>query len=473
MPPLIATLIFIVGIVGLFALDRGREAAEPSKALWIPVSWLFLVSSRPVSQWLGLTSTVSRADIYLEGSPVDRAVFMLLLALGLVVILRRWKHVAPLLRASWPILLFFVYAGFSILWSGFPFVTFKHWTKGIGDMVMVLVVLTDPDPVGAIKGLLSRLGFVLVPLSILFIKYYPNLGRSYNPWSWTYLYCGVATTKNMLGMACLILGLGSLWRFLGAYQDRGNARRSQWLVAHGAIVTMVLWLLWRCNSVTSVSCFLMAGALMIFVSWRSFTLKSSTIHCLVAAMLGLALYATILNPGVGLVQDLGRDPTLTGRTDLWQLVLSLNNSRWVGSGYESFWLGKRLQQVWNAFPGIQEAHNGYLEIFLNLGWIGVGLLTVIIAKGYRTVITALRMGQNTASLRLAYFVAAVVYSLTEAGFRMMAPIWIMFLLTTTDTAEVNAWERSVPLETKRTDRSGELVAQLGHAFGHQFGQRIL
>ena len=47
----------------------------------------------------------------------------------------------------------------------------------MGDLAMVLVVLTDPDPKLAFKRLLTRAGFLLVPLSVLLIKYYPELGK--------------------------------------------------------------------------------------------------------------------------------------------------------------------------------------------------------------------------------------------------------------------------------------------------------
>jgi len=54
MPPALAAVLFVVGIVGLFALDRDRQA-RTSRSLWIPVCWvLFAVGSRAVSQWLGL-----------------------------------------------------------------------------------------------------------------------------------------------------------------------------------------------------------------------------------------------------------------------------------------------------------------------------------------------------------------------------------------------------------------------------------
>ncbi len=51
MTSVIATVFFAVGILGLFALDRDRNA-RTSKALWLPVIWMSLAGSRMVSQWL-------------------------------------------------------------------------------------------------------------------------------------------------------------------------------------------------------------------------------------------------------------------------------------------------------------------------------------------------------------------------------------------------------------------------------------
>jgi O-antigen ligase len=110
------------------------------------------------------------------------------------------------------------------------------------------------------------------------------------------------------------------------------------------------------------------------------------------------------------------------------LVLSVAGNRFVGTGFESFWLGERLNKIWQAYQGLNEAHNGYLEVFLNLGWIGVVLLGVVIIMGYRNVVATLRRDPGLGRLKLAYYVVGLVYSFTEAGFRMLTPIWIGFLL---------------------------------------------
>jgi O-antigen ligase len=428
MPPQIATVLCILGILGLFWLDRDPEA-RTSKALWVPVLWLLINGSRPVSVWLEVGPTMDSPEKYLDGSPLDACVWAILLAGGLVVLIGRRRQVGPLLRANWPIVLFFSYCALSTLWSDYTFVAFKRWTKAVGDVVMVLVVLTDPEPVAALKRLLARAAFLLVPLSVLFIKYYPDLGRSYNPWTWMPSYCGVTMGKNLLGMACLICGLGSLWRFLDAYQDPKGRERTRRLIAHSVILAMVFWLFWMANSMTSLSCFVIAGGLMILASLTRVARGPAVLHLLVAAAVSVPLFALFSGSGGGMVESMGRDPTLTGRTAIWNTVLTLAGNPLAGAGFESFWLGDRLQRVWNASgQHIQEAHNGYLEVYLNLGWIGVTLLAVLIVAGYINVIRAFRRNQDASSLRLAFFAAGVIYSFTEAGFRMMALIWIAFLL---------------------------------------------
>ncbi|HSL03445.1 MAG TPA: hypothetical protein VK901_07905, partial [Nitrospiraceae bacterium] len=51
MPPIVATFCFFLLILGLFALDYDRRE-RTSPMLWIPVTWLLIIASRPVSSWL-------------------------------------------------------------------------------------------------------------------------------------------------------------------------------------------------------------------------------------------------------------------------------------------------------------------------------------------------------------------------------------------------------------------------------------
>jgi exopolysaccharide production protein ExoQ len=426
-PPAIASLVFAAIILGLFALNRDHDA-KTSFGLWIPVIWVWIVASRNVSLWLALGPTIDKPDQYLEGSPVDRAVFTVLLVAGLIVLGARGRRVVSVLRANGPILIFFLYCGFSVLWSDYPDVSFKRWIKAIGDLVMVLIVLTDPKPELAFRRLLTRASFILIPLSVLFVKYYPALGRSYNQWTYLPSYGGVTMNKNTLGMICMLFGLGSVWRIQAAYRNKNQNKRTLQLIAHGIILGMISWLFWMANSATSLSCFVLASGLILATSLGAIERKPGNMHILVLAVIVVPIFSLFVDAGGGLLQTIGRDSSLTGRSDIWKLALSMAGNPFYGTGYEGFWMGKRLEAMWRVDRNISQAHNGYIEIYLNLGLIGLILLSAIIVKGYRNVFSEFRLDPYNYNVRLAFFATALVYNLTEAMFRMLSPIWIFFLL---------------------------------------------
>jgi exopolysaccharide production protein ExoQ len=428
MARLIATVLFALGIMGLFRLNR-EPRVHTSKALWIPAMWLFIAASRNVSDWLQMSSGGNGSSDYTEGSPLDRTVLTVILLLGVIVIIARHGRIGALLRSNAPILLFFFYCGVSVLWSDFPDVASKRWFRACGDVVMVLIVLSDRDWQAAFRQLLASLGFVLVPLSILFIRYYPDLGRRYSRAGRPF-WVGVATDKNALGMICLIFGLASVFRFLQLYEEKKRERKTGQLIAQGALIAMTVYLLKEADSATALSCFGLAGSVMVLTYLYSWARKPVIMHLMVVAVLSIAFSALFLGIGSGLVEDLGRDSTLTGRTAIWQSALRLVRNPLLGTGFESFWIGPRLRQVEVEInQGVNQAHNGYIEIFLNLGWVGIALLGGLIVTGYRRIIPAVRQRTQLGSLRLAFLIVALAYNFTEGGFKMMHPVWIIFLLT--------------------------------------------
>jgi O-antigen ligase len=374
--------------------------------------------------WLGLAPPKS-AELYLDGSPLDRNILTAMLLLGVAVLLWRAATVLKFLKVNAPILIFLLYCAISVTWSDYPLVAFKRWIKYFGDFVMVLIMLTDFNPSAAIKRVFARVGFLLLPLSVLVIKYFPDLGRAYAPWGGKQTFTGVASDKNMLGMTCLVFGLGSAWCL---FQEYRGARRPGILTAHGVIVIMALWLFRTADSMTSLACFMVgASAIVIPSVWPIFR-KRAFVNTLVVGVLLACISVLFLGVGSSLLEQMGRDSTLTGRTDLWRNLLTLTGNPWIGTGFESFWLGERLEKLWTIYwwqPN--ESHNGYLELFLNLGWFGIALFGVILVTGYQRITALLRSNPEAATLRLAFLVVGLAYSLTEAGFRMTSAVWVFFL----------------------------------------------
>ncbi len=465
MPPIVATVLFVMGIFGLFWLTQDRQV-KTSPALWIPVCWLLITGSRPVSQWLSVGPTFDTPDKYLDGSPLDAAIFGFLMVASLAILAARHKQLSALVRGNGLLLLFLAYCLVSTQWSDFAFVAFKRWTKIVGDVMMVFIVLSDHEPMMAMRRVLSRAGFLLIPASILFIKYYPGIGRSYNVWNWEPMYGGVTTTKNLLGMICLVYGLGSLWCFLTAYKQQKSQQRSRQLLAHGVFLFMVVWLLHMSNSMTSISCFVIAGGLMTVAELNHVARRPATVHLLFMTAVGITFSTLFLGIGSGALQSMGRDATLTGRTDIWRLVLSVAGNPFVGTGFESFWLGSRLETIWKDYGlHIQEAHNGYLEVYLNLGWIGVILLVGMILTGYQRVIRALRGSEELSYINLAFIVSSVLYNFTEAGFRAMSPTWTAFLLAMCAVPRIKTSAPPPQIEVLDSDELISLEPDVDHPVG--------
>ena len=128
---------------------------------------------------------------------------------------------------------------------------------------------------------------------------------------------------------------------------------------------------------------------MAVTSLRTVARKPAVVRLLVGAVLFVVLYGLILHPAAGLTEAVGRDSTLTGRTAMWDQLLQLKVDPWFGAGYESFWLGPRTNEISRHYQYVNQAHNGYLEVFLNLGWAGVALLGLVMAWGFRNVVRAL------------------------------------------------------------------------------------
>jgi O-antigen ligase len=429
MSPRIATAVFAAGIAVLFYLDRDEEPRS-SLALWLPAAWIFIGASRMVSTWLAADLPVGQLDQYVEGSPSDRLFLSIMLGGALIVLFARAEKAGAILRANAPLLLFFAYCALSILWSDYTFVAFKRWTKALGNLTMVLVILTDPQPATAFRRVFTRTGFLLIPLSILLIKYYPTLGRLFSKWTYTTTSIGVSTDKNGLGALCLVFGLVSVWRFIDAFHDRDNPSRSRYLFGHGAVLAMASWLFVASQSSTALVCFILGSTLLLFTT-RPGTERPAAVNLVVATIVvvPLLLGFAFQEAYTYAVEGLGRNVTLTGRTALWSDLFRVDLNQWLGAGFESFWLGERAEYFWNKYDfHPNQAHNGYIEMYINLGWIGVALFAIVVAAGYRNVVNMYRRDPNAGSIRLAFFIVALLYSVTEAAFKVTHPVWIVFLL---------------------------------------------
>jgi O-antigen ligase len=473
MPKLLATVICMVFILYLFWADH-KASNKRSPALWIPLVWMFLAASRYVSAWLNLGGTHMSVAAVPDGSPLDATIFLLLILGGVAILIRRRVNWIELLFNNPWVWLFFLFGVLSIAWSDFPFMSFKRWVKAFGNVIMALIILTEQNPSEALGVILRRLAFLLLPLSVLFIKYYPELGRGYG-WGGRAMYTGVAAHKNGLGDICLITGIYYCWslllqrrqalilvgdqQWLGClfqwreYIDRWNKlgiRTQLYHIASFILIGMIAWLLYMANSATSLICLVVAAGLFFMSSVPALARQPRQmllLGVLVVPCLGLLEVALGVSEFVlGMV---GRDPTLTTRVPMWHGLLAMAVDPILGAGYESFWLGERFSTVLSIYGGINQAHNGYLETYLNLGLIGLALLLGGIAAGLFKVSRYLEIEYSQAILRLCLIVVVVLYNWTEASICGVSDTWVLLLFAIMDPPRQPKPESDPEMQSRR------------------------
>ena len=124
---------------------------------------------------------------------------------------------------------------------------------------MVLVIVTDAQPVAALKRLFSRVGFLFCCTYVrLLIKYYGDLGRGYTP-DGDQMNTGVTTNKNALGIILLVVRLGTVWRISSLLRTKNGANRARQLFAETVLLAFEISLLGMADCKTCISCFMLGS----------------------------------------------------------------------------------------------------------------------------------------------------------------------------------------------------------------------
>jgi exopolysaccharide production protein ExoQ len=428
MSPTLVLWLWFVLVVGLFCLDPARESKN-SAALWVPVIWLFFLESRTPSLWLGLSDASNAAQALEQGNPLDRTMFSVLISLVIAILVSRSFHWGKFVTQNSALACFLAFALLSVAWSDFPFVTFRKWFRDLGLYGVILVVLSDPRPLEAVRTVLRRGAYLSIPLSVVLIKYYPALGKTFSAWGGQE-YTGVSTSKNMLGLLCLASGIFFFWDTITRWHERRETRIRRIILVNVVFIGITLWLLNVSASSTSTVC-LAIGCLVIAAAHSNFGRRHpSWVKALAPASFFLYL---ILALGFGMAGQLseavGKSSHMSDRTRIWQVLLSVPINPIRGTGYQSFWLGSRVQWIWARLTGdnVLEAHNGYLQTYLELGLIGLFLVCAFLIATYRKVCKRLNPVTPLGSLSLGLWTLLLFYNVTEAALGG-GVLWIILLM---------------------------------------------
>jgi len=436
-------------------MRQRKPKTDFSKALWVPLLWLLLASSRG-----RLTpERLAEVEAY-QASPVIRALFSALIVLALIVLWRRripWQQFVH--RNLW-IFALFALMGVSVLWSDYHWVSFKRFIKTSGVLLAVLVILTEPDPFKAFSALIRRFCYLTIPLSAFLVFFVPSYGRRVLA-DGTVYWVGVASHKNTLGLIVLIGAMYFTWVIF--CQREGRTKK-----LHILMLLLSLFLLAGCGSITSLfAYFAVVASLFLIRVGRAGAKSAGIIIAYGLVMAALTYYlvdALIVRQPIALavVELFGRDLSFTGRMDLWQDVWARAVQRpALGHGFGGFWVGERATALWQRHEWQPvDSHNGYLDVFAEMGVLGVVIVSVIMLKTYRRLAHALITDFEFARLRLMIFIMVLVHNLNETSLcNLSHPYWFLLLFSAMSGPRDWAFA-DTPLDAQDADgvRSGSIAA---------------
>lgn len=400
-------------------------------------TWWLLLALFLMAQGNGLFTRQDHSYFTLPAKQQElEGTYVLLLLTGLLWLICAGlmvKGIGPTLRMMLQqkaVLAFAVLAYLSTLWSQDPQLTFRKATLLSLAFAFAWFFATYYSPADQMRLLLAA-GVIVALASIAMALLLPQYGIA-----WDGEWKGVFGQKNRLGLSIFYLFSGL------PFCRIPNGRRLLTLAVQ-AILPIGLILL--SQSKTSLILTAVLIAVRIFGPYIARRRKDQLPFVLYSAVFGIPLIALAIVASKDIVLNLlGRESTLTGRTDHWALIATYAlRHLWLGYGFNAFWTGTgdSLQLMASFGAAVIGSDSGYLDTMLQFGLVGMCLLLVIllisvrdfaklfrrasvplIAYWYGGLILATFVGSFTEGLFLMPVgITTFIFVVACAGLRSLAP----------------------------------------------------
>lgn len=343
-----------------------------------------------------------------EETPILRLVWLPVYALTAVLCLRRWERLVRVWPAVLMLGVLVLHAFASKYWSIDPDVTQRRVIAlAITGAFSIYLGATFRGP--HLPRLLMHAGLMMGIGSIIMVVVAPSIGlhQEDNAPLWR----GLWYEKNQMGIV-MVASATAAAACLAAESRRRRLPVLVLLISAGLVLAT--------QSKTSLLC-LIVGVGLVFSVWAmrkggpAFAVVG--IWCGVVVMAGVG-YVAVTDPAMVLTA-LGKDPSLTGRTDIWAALMQrVDQYPWTGYGYSAFW-GRdsipadfiRQQTQWP----VPSAHNGWIDLLIQLGWPGAILTGAVVA--FAALATLIRLplaGMHEGYFGLAYLAVFLLLSMSES-----------------------------------------------------------
>ena len=403
----------------------------PSTAAWIPIIWLALSGGRDLTSWLIIMGFDLGSSVH--GNFVDSAITIALMVWSFAVLMKRQFSWSIFVSRNKMLILVYLYLACSSFWAEFGSATLGRVIKDFGCALVGLVILTEASPIDALRIIFVRLSYFVLILSIIFIKWFPKIGRG--EWNAGDSFVqGVSTHKNSLGQLLLVYALILIADIFALQQENDPKQYRLHIWIRKGLIALALWLLLICDSMTSNICLVLGGVLF----WATKMIAKlaqprKVFNISVAGLLVVLALNNMFQISGNLMVAVGRDPTMTGRSGIWAMVKETKLKPMLGYGYWSYWESQEALPVIEFNGGhLKTVHNGYREMYLDGGMVGVALLLLLVAGwSYRAISRGID-GTLMGRLTLVIWCVAMFYNWSETAFFRRVPLWILLLLLMID-----------------------------------------
>jgi exopolysaccharide production protein ExoQ len=338
------------------------------------------------------------------------------------------RYVIVLCRKEKMLFLLMAAAVLSTVWSEIPGLTLRRSVILCATTVFGLYLATRYTLTQQLR-LYAWTFSIGILLSFFFVCFYPQYGVMSGELAGAWK--GAYTHKNDLGKA---MSLGAVvFLFTGWTAER--YRLVCWVGA-----TLALTLIWESQSVTAIGICMTLVTIVLclrFLHWKKLV-------AVVTLTMSVSVLAVMLLPqDLNILSSINKDITLTGRTELWtSLINKIARRPLLGYGYNGFWVGvdegESGQVVHEVGWNVQSAHNGFLDLCLSLGLMGLLIFGLQFGAAMWRAFRIERSSWSAEGLWPATFlVFFLLYNLDESGLvEHNNAYWIIYVATV-------AWTRQV------------------------------
>ena len=266
---------------------------------------------------------------------------------------------------------------------------------------------------------------------------------------------GSFQTKNSLGE---IMAIGAIVFFYTLNAEMFSQRRFLTIVFSLAGLLLCCGLLYLSQSRTAWITG-MIGVMFCLITQLMFKRIAVVIIICTAILLLLVPAVVLAMDQLGTIATmLGKDSTLTGRVDLWLLLPPYIMERpWFGHGLGAFWVldSADVFSIWIAVDWQPpHAHNGWLDLLLELGVVGWSLATIqillLLTNGIRAIIDGKEPGLQ---FLLAAIFVILIHNLTESSLVRPGLSWGLLVIFTAALAKVASGASSRSWPSPRAGRA--------------------